>query len=181
VLRNGGAAADRLDTPPALLSALRRRLGETSGKPLKTAAVLPETVSAPVRAAPVPKPRPALSGRPGAKFDAAETSAPVARRADGDRFIVEESGARHSASAPVRSVTETVVVEEQASSPWFVQIASFGEKARAVALARKVSGSVTQAGTLWRVRKGPYDGEDEARRALGAAVTNGYRDARISH
>jgi rare lipoprotein A len=178
VLRNGGAAANRLDTPPALLSALRRRLGETTGKPLKSTTAEPVTAKAPP---PPAKPRPTPVGRPGAKFDAPDNAAPVTRNRGGDRFIVEEGGVRRVAPSAVRTVTEPVKIEDEASAEWFVQIASFGNRARAASLARKVGGSVVQAGTLWRVRKGPYPDQEEARRALGAAVTNGYRDARISH
>jgi rare lipoprotein A len=176
-LRAGRAAPDRLDTPPSLLSALRRRLGETTGKPISSA--LPTRVS-PAMVKPVKvAPKPTASSRPGAKFDV-DDGAPAPR--DGDRFIVEENGvARGGRSVTTAPTPAAPKIMAEKTAPWFVQIASFGDKNRAEALARKEAGRAVSAGNVWRVLIGPFADEAKARSTLGAAVAKGYRDARISH
>ncbi len=188
MLRMGKAAADRLDTPPALLSALKRRLIE-SGAPK------PKDV---VMTAPAPRPinplqsEPAVA-KPGANYDTspsgsaqrptprpAQRPAPMAqpRPPGSDRFIIEDGSGQtvvtvqtgeNDAPAPVRA----------SGAVSYVQIAAFGVEARAVALARKVGGSAQKAGSVWRVRTGPYADEASARSALSDAVSKGYRDAHI--
>ncbi len=129
MLRNGAMAPERLDTPPSLLSALKRRLSETTpNKPVDLAhSPSPE----PRKALPVAKPAPAAPkasvGRPGADFDGASAPAPVAHpvrrpapvvvppkpkptppvhvRPTGDRFVIEEANGQTPAvtkAAPVR-------------------------------------------------------------------------------
>jgi rare lipoprotein A len=204
ILRAGGAAPTRLDTPPALLSALRRRLGETSGKPVDVA------VAPPVRSAPVRKPppvrqpevmRPAPPVPAGADFDPPAApvrvvSPPPIRRTTppeprgNDRFTVEESGKPHwiegagardegPRAAPVTANARPTPVK--AKAPLFVQIASFASESRAQATARQAGASVVRAGNVFRVRKGPYPDDASARVALGQVVAKGYRGARVTH
>ncbi len=211
MLRMGNAAPDRLDTPPALLSALKRRLVESgTPKPRDVVMTAPaprpanplQTKPTAVRIPPAQKPmtpRPAAA-RPGADFDTpsmprAPRPAPVAqpvpqrpsqarppiRAQDGDRFIIEDASGRTEVTV------QTGGYEPSGGSPVrasggaaYVQIASFGLESRAIALARKVGGSVQSAGSVWRVRTGPYQDEASARAALSDAVSKGYRDARIA-
>ena len=176
VLRLGNAAPDRLDTPPALLSALKRRLVE-SGQPKPKDVVMtpPAPRPAPPKAdaRPRPAPMPAPAPRAGAEFDDAPPPVAAPIRRGNDRFVVEGDGIRAAPRprpAPVAAAPAT----------YFVQIASFGSEARARALADRAGGKVANVGTVWRVLTGPYSNEAAARSALSQAVAKGYRDARIS-
>ena len=197
ILRQGGAAPTRLDTPPALLSALRRRLGETSGKPMDVA------IAPPVRATPLPRatpaPRPAPAPRAGADYDPPAAPVrvapppPIRRTAPpeprgNDRFVVEEAGKPHwiaGAGAPDEkpraAPANTKPAAVKANAPLFVQIASFSSESRAQAMARQAGATVVRAGNVFRVRKGPYADDASARTALGQVVAKGYRGARVTH
>ncbi len=192
-LRSGRAAPDRLDTPPALLSALRRRLGETNpGKPRDAdAAPLPRV--AVIKPAPKPRPLPRVA-RPssaGADFNApppvtVAKPAPAPRATPAprgnDRFIVEGDGQpRRTVNAPAPPVRAAPIAPLADDRPYYVQVASFSDEARARKLAGQAGGKVEKAGSNWRVRMGPYDSEASARTALSQAVSKGYRDARIAH
>jgi rare lipoprotein A len=204
ILRSGGAAPARLDTPPALLSALRRRLGETSGKPVDTATA-PPIRPAPVRQPPVVRQpqvvRPAPPVSAGADYDPPAAPVRVAapppiRRTTppavrgNDRFTVEEAGKPHwiegagardegPRTAPVTA--KSLPTPAKVNAPFFVQIASFSSESRAQAMARQAGASVVRAGNLFRVRKGPYADDASARVALGQVVAKGYRGARVTH
>ena len=156
-LKMGQKAGDRLDTPEPLLVALRRKLG-----------TMPSTN--PVQAA-APKPKPAPiatkpAARPGAQYDPAPR--PTTRS---DRFIIEDGTKPVPNRAP------------QAAAPtggYYIQIAAFSDLSRAQSLAKQLGARVEQAGSVWRVRKGPYGDEAAARAALGPIVAKGYRSARIT-
>jgi rare lipoprotein A len=211
-LRMGQKAADRLDTPPQLLTALRKKLGASPvapgvPAPVRQAALPPSAVNVPaaavagatyqpaqigddgfiieeagarrpVRAAmpkaavvaprvavAAPKPRPAPAGRPGATYEA-----PVIGK---DGFIVEQAGQRRSAP---NMAPQSVA----ARGEYFVQVAAFSNEARARATAGQTGSGIERAGSIWRVRKGPFANEASARVALGPVVAKGYRDARIT-
>jgi rare lipoprotein A len=66
-----------------------------------------------------------------------------------------------------------------ASPRYFVQIGAFSQRANAAAAAQKAGGSMAQAGSLWRVRSGPFSSGDEAQRGLAKARAAGYAGARI--
>ncbi len=196
-LDTGQAAAERLETPPSLLNALRKKLGVA---PVAVAAVTPAQLK-PLK--PMPRLAPVPRSTRGADFD--ETGPPVEPtrepvrepvrqtvRQGGDRFIVEENG-MVSRPAPSRphwvvgagsgpGIREPKPVEEPvaAAMPYYVQVAAFAMQSRATAVARKIDGSTVQAGSIWRVRKGPFASEESARWALGQLVSKGYSDARIS-
>jgi rare lipoprotein A len=200
-LRMGGEAPARLDTPPALLSALRRRLGETNPTKPRDAAVGPPPRVAAVK--PVPKPRPLSTAvarpmpqtRAGADFDQTEPAAPTrvparvpvrapapaATRSGNDRFIVEGGQGRPAASAPRAPRAAPPVAAAPMERPYYIQVASFSDEGRARKLAGLAGGKVEKAGTNWRVRMGPYDSEAAAKAALSQVVNKGYRDARIAH
>lgn len=206
-LQDGQKAADRLDTPPQLLAALRKKLGAT---PLPTAA-------SPIRQAALPPSRPAS---PAVGSVGADYGTPVP---DGDGFIIEESGSRRPARAaapkaalPSRQVKavgappgrpgatyqapvvgkDGFILEEagawrsappgssapqrSAANGYFVQVAAFSNEGRAKSTAGQVGAGIERAGNIWRVRKGPYASEASARAALGPIAAKGYRDARIT-
>ncbi|KPF81968.1 SPOR domain-containing protein, partial [Novosphingobium sp. AAP93] len=62
---------------------------------------------------------------------------------------------------------------------YYVQIGAFSQRGNAEAAARKAGGSMVQAGSLWRVRSGPFSAGDEAERGLAKARAAGYAGARI--
>jgi rare lipoprotein A len=213
VLRQGSAAPTRLDTPPALLSALRRRLSESSGKPVDLT-VAPTSVVPPLRRPPLARPAPPV--QTGADFDPPSApvrvapptrrpvAAPEARRPTApppsrgnDRFVVEDAGKPHwivGAGAPDNSPPTAPTARPasvkpasgkpasgKTATPLFVQIASFSSETRARAMAQQTGASVVQAGSVYRVRKGPYADDASARAALGQVVAKGYRGARVTH
>ena len=161
-LQSGGAATERLATPPSLLAALRRNLkpGEAS----------PTVASKPNKAKPVVAPTvpTAVANIAGAQFDPPD-AAPM------------KAKPKPSAVAlPAPVVANTRADAPSIASEYFVQIGAFSSQARADALAKKASGSVVSAGNIWRVRVGPYESEESARTALGPLAAKGYRDARVT-
>ena len=164
-LRQGQAAGERIETPPALLAALRKKLGAT---PADVAVVRPKSMPKAAPAKPLsPKSKPVKQA--GADFDDSVQPAPTTRE---DRFIVEDaSTGRRAPAAREQSPT---------SGSLFVQVAAFSSESRARSLARQVGGSVVNAGSIWRVRKGPYSSQQEANASLGVVVAKGYRDARVT-
>jgi rare lipoprotein A len=155
LLRTGQAAALRMDTPPGLLAALRRKLGveppvsdlPVSIKPADVATVAPKP-AAPRKPAPpaklAPKPAPALDSAPAA---ASPAQTPPARQA-------------------------------AASGHFYVQVGAFAQRGNADAAARKAGGTLVRAGNLWRVRSGPFSTGTEAQGALAKARAAGYAGAR---
>ncbi|MFM9852677.1 MAG: SPOR domain-containing protein [Sphingomonadaceae bacterium] len=187
-LRNGMSAGERMATPASLLSALRKRLGAAPSATLtaeRPAAPAPAMVKLEMVKPAAPKPamtkpamtKPAMTkpamAKPGVTFGrSTELTSPP-----GDRFIVEETGGTKPSMAPKPAPVRASAV---GAERLFIQIASFGVEARAVALAHKVGGSVQSAGSVWRVRMGPYENEAAARAALGQVQAKGYRDARVT-
>lgn len=192
-LMAGQKAGDRLNTPPQLLTALRKKLGAGPISPAldRQAALPPSQRPAPVADAPVYRP--------------SETS--------DDGFIVEEAGARPArvvVSKPQRAPTKTraasnsgasfevhaasndgFVIEQadnqrqairtaRSEGSYYVQVAAFSDENRARATAGKVGAGIERAGNIYRVRKGPYPSEASARAALGPIAAKGYRDARVT-
>ncbi|WP_246152339.1 septal ring lytic transglycosylase RlpA family protein [Sphingomonas montanisoli] len=61
----------------------------------------------------------------------------------------------------------------------FIQVAAFGDRARAEDVAELLGARIEAAGALWRVRMGPYKSVDEANSALAQVHGRGYQDARL--
>lgn len=182
-LRAGRKASDRMDTPKSLLGVLKRKLPTglaSSAPPVTPAQVAVATVpapKAPATAAPAPAPAPAradglfveerrantaypLGGRPVAK----PATAPVAAAASAPKPPAAASAV--TASAPV-------------SGEYVVQAATFANKANADRAASKIGGFVIPAGSLYRVRIGPYTSRGQADAALAKVRAAGYSDARV--
>ena len=62
---------------------------------------------------------------------------------------------------------------------YYVQVAAFSSQPRATALARSLRGQAVSAGSVWRVRLGPYSSKNQASQARDAAAARGYGDARV--
>lgn len=167
-LREGNAAAMRLETPESLLVVLRRRLDKgpapapIAGRlsPSQYAAGVANGQNTPIYGADAAQP--GTSGyRP---------SAPRAAGNNG-RFTVENSKGEAGAGSAVRSVP--------LSNSFVVQVAAFESKSRADALANKIGARVTRSsdGSIWRVRYGPYPSRDAAQDGINRAQKNGYNEA----
>jgi len=167
VLRAGGAATQRIDTPDSLLNILRNNLAK-----------LPRPAT-PIRqaAAPVGRGTP-LSGAVGSTYlPPSNTPASIGSR-DG-RFIVEGAGPRQVAKPMRPSVGNNYVGGLPGS--YVVQVAAFSDKNRANIMAKKIGAKVMGDGTrrIWRVRYGPYPNEKAAQSGLAQAKQRGYSNARI--
>lgn len=152
-LTRGEAAAERLETPPALLNALRKKLGAqpiaVKPDPAETAAAAAATAGTPAK--PVKAPAKPVA-KPAPKPQVAEAPKPLEK----------------PAPAPA------------AKGSYYVQVGAFSSAENASRAAKQVGGSVTQAGKFWRVRTGPFETEASAKAALGPVAAKGYRDARIT-
>lgn len=147
LLRTGQTAPLRMDTPPGLLIALRRKLGveppvsdlPVSVKPAAMA-TMPSNFPPPRRLKPAPK----------------AVTPPVAPA------VRPQPAARPSAP----------------SQRYYVQVGAFAQRGNADAAARKSGGSLVRAGSVWRVRSGPFSTGTEADSALAKARRAGYVSAR---
>ncbi len=160
-LLGGGQATERLATPPSLLAALRRNLSASGAAP--TVAATPNKPLPSVKRV-EPTPAPVVASAAGVDFD--PPGAPVN----------STPTAKPKVAPPV--ATPSTVVSESGS--YFVQIGAFSSEARATAFAKPVKAQVVSAGSLWRVRTGPFADEEAARAALGPLAAKGYRDARVT-
>jgi rare lipoprotein A len=177
-LRTGRPAAARLDTPPSLLSALRRQMkdeGVAMDRGAPAMAEMPDVPAQKPAMKPMPKkvavkPMSKPSGRPGADFGVGG----VAPLPADDGGMVDEA-------PTTQTVVETTVTQPATSGGWFVQLGAFGNKGHAFAMAKRAGvSSPAAAGRIWRVRAGPYGSEDAARAAVGQWRSKGYRDARAT-
>lgn len=179
----GRPANDRLDTPPVLLTALKRKLAGVQGKS--------DTATGDDDVAMNTPPTKVTKLTPRAK---PVTTQSVAATRDDGRFIVEDSQApsRHTMPAPHRTAApqpqidsgEDAVPDAPArSAALYIQIAALSSESSAKAMAARLGkgASVQQAGQYWRVRIGPYPNEEKAQAALGPLAAKGYRDARLTH
>lgn len=155
-LNAGKAGSARLDSPPVLLSALRKRLPPSpsvGGSPAESAsaAVVASATS------------PGVTPAPGAGYARPGTATSLPSPLPASKAAATAS----SASSPL-------------AGPLFVQVAALSSEARARALARAMGASVKQLGRLYRVRLGPFRNHAAAVMARDGAVRRGYGDARIT-
>lgn len=126
---------------------------------------------------------------------------PVAARIDTPDSLLEilreragrlpvPTGARAMAATPARPTatapasTATATAASPAAVPagaggYVVQVAAFSSRARADALARRLTATVVPSGTLFRVRYGPYATPEEAQAAVVRARSLGQPGAVI--
>jgi len=155
-LRSGHSAGSRLDAPPALLTALRKRL--PAGGPMPARAIQrPQSITRP-------------TARPGASAPPRDTT-PV------DEPVTAE---------PVRRATPSYAPPRAAPAPaasgWYVQVAALSSLERAQALAARLGGGrVVSSGGIHRVQIGPYGSATTAAQARDDAARRGYGGARIVH
>lgn len=188
LLRQVEQAPARMDTPPGLLTALRRKLGTATGvtlAPAGTAAAAPRPAPSPTVApkpmasptprpaprpappapAPAPAPKPASAAKPVPHPVATPTPRPVPTATPSPKPVPKP------AAKPAPAARQTAGL--------FVQVGAFSTRQRAETVAKAVGGGMTAAGSLWRVRSGPFATQAEADAALAKARRSGYADARI--
>lgn len=155
-LRGQGRAAERLETPAALLRVLRTKLPA-----IRSAAAVPVRTPATTKPKPVAAvARPAATSRPGADFDQVPPPLRIATQP----------------AKPTAKVPQTPAPASSAprAGGYVVQVGAFSSQARAEALAKRI-GARSEAGNgLWRVRLGPYPSQQTAQ-----AAAKGFENARI--
>ncbi len=176
LLRTGQAAPRRMDTPMGLLAALRRKLGLEPPVADLPVTIHPTQVAASDAPKPVAITKPALvPAKPEPKAVAAVSPKPEPKPLPKPAPKVEAA----VAPKPAPSAEPHKHSAAAAAGRYFVQIGAFSQRANADAAARKAGGSLAQAGSLWRVRSGPFSSGDEAERGLAKARAAGYAGARI--
>jgi rare lipoprotein A len=152
MLRAGGRAPDRMETPRGLLDALNRKLNAGVAVLSPRPVALPGTV-----AKPMATPSPAPAAKP--------TSTPAPKPAP--------------RPAPTPTTAAAPAPRPAAQGSLVIQVAAFSAQDRANSIASKLGGRVSTAGRFWRVRLGPFATRAEAEAALAKAKGAGYSDARI--
>jgi len=189
-LRSGGTAPIRMETPESLLKVLRRKLAEQS--PLMPPPSVPPSMPSDI----VDAPELPGAGSPKLSANPAAAAKPIAtKRSEPAPVPVIHTKPKVTLSAKSPATSSEKLETRPTPSPvplsprvqaasaikgtHVVQVAAFSTRDRADKAARTLSGAVTPAGRLWRVRLGPFSGTKDATSALEKARAAGYRDARI--
>lgn len=182
ILRAGQSAPLRMDTPESLVTVLKRKLPE-GGAPAAVQPVPQRTVASidvPPSAATATPPRAPVSA-PVAAGPVAQSTArptplpqpPLPSRAELGREAVPPPAARPPQAQPAR----TVVVAEDGR--YVVQAAALSSYDRARRVASAIGGTVSQSGSMYRIRTGPFATRVQAEASLAKVQAAGYSDARI--
>ncbi|MXO64516.1 sporulation protein SsgA [Altererythrobacter endophyticus] len=177
LLRRGGQAGKRMDTPMSLVEVLRRRLPESGSVPLNEESE---------KAAPLP-----IRDETGSKPEK-DDSAAVIRNVDPDLPSAAEPPENDSSgdfvSRPIVQAVQPVrAAASQSAAPatapiengFIVQAGAYSRKAGAEQVASDIDGFISPSGSLYRVRTGPFKTRAEAQSALAKVKAAGYSDARI--
>ena len=157
LLRAGGEAPLRMDTPMPLVEILKRRLpGQPA--PVQPALAAVSTPQAPVAAVVAP---------------------PVPVSSRGGPPPLPPLAARAAPPPAPPAVIRTAPPPAAMSGEFIVQAAAFSTSDRAQSAARVLGGEVTRSGQYFRVRTGPFATRGEAEASLAKVRAAGYRDARI--
>ncbi|MDF8331893.1 SPOR domain-containing protein [Novosphingobium cyanobacteriorum] len=172
LLRAGQTVPARMDTPPGLLAALKRKLG----LPVPPPPPLPDEIAKAVTT-PVPTTRPAgIPARPVGKPPvAAPQPEPKAEPKPEAKLAPKPAPKPEPKPAPAPKPPAPRPATTSAVS---VQVGAFSTRERAEKAAAQVGGSVSPAGKYFRVRIGASS-PAEAQAALAKARGSGYADARI--
>jgi rare lipoprotein A len=165
LLRAGGPAELRMDTPMSLVEILRRKLPGQGTAPVRTAAV--ELTAPPVASPPV--------------AGAASASPTTTARAGTPPALppLDPRRAETSSPAPATVVRAAPAPATTRSGAFVVQAAAFSTAERARRAADTLDGEVTPSGRFFRVRTGPFATRGEAEASLAKVRAAGYSDARI--
>lgn len=164
LLRSGQRASDRMETPKSLLGVLMRKLDPGAAQ---AAVALPSGRDPAASAAAMPPKPAAVPPRAAPRRPVRVT--PVAVASPDPVPAPAAAPPAATAPAPHRIPAGSVAI----------QAGAFASKERADAAAAKIGGQVSRAGSVWRVRKGPFATRAEAEAALAQVRAAGYSDARI--
>jgi rare lipoprotein A len=187
-LRIGNRAPERMQTPPGLRAALRRKLGlampaspdEPPSATLSGGAVQPIVKPVPAAAKPVPP-------KPAAPLPPPPRPLPAAPRPDAGKPAPQKptpptppppKPIASKPAPPKPAPAEPAAPSHAATKTLTVQVAAFSSHERAEKAAAQVGGKVEPVGKLWRVRIVATT-EDQARAALAKAKQSGYAGAMI--
>jgi rare lipoprotein A len=115
---------------------------------------------------------------PGSRLDAPAGLLTALRKRAG--VASTPAAAAPLSASPVKVTAATKMPPPSINGSFSVQVASFSGKARAEALARRVDGRVESAGSLWRVRLGPFKTRRDAEAARAEVARQGFGDAVIT-
>ena len=167
MLRGGGSAPLRMDTPMALVEVLRRKLAA----PVAPAAPLAATpvAAAPIEAAPVEL----------APVDTAPIQTAPIRTAPVEIVQAIPEPLAQTASVGQAPAQRAPTPAPAITDGFVVQAAAFSTEERAANAAAALGGQVTPSGRFFRVRTGPFATRAEAEASLANVRAAGYSDARI--
>ena len=200
-LRMGKAVPERLATPETLLAVLRKKLPPAGGSTSLAGPARPPAASTPVETAVAPSVASAAPDSVQNDFERSFPIEPTSARAYPlptlTAAAVSAQGGPNPASAQPITVGSAAELQrftlpgtqaarsELPRAPitegkFVVQAAAFFSEANAKRLAAKLDGGfVTQAGSLYRVRCGPYATRGQAEAALAKVRAAGYSDAHV--
>lgn len=182
-LRTGQRAGARIDAPEPLLAALRRKLAEQrQGAAMVAPTSVPVPASSPAKPATTSSVRPQAIAPSSVAIAAHPASAP--HHGDkADKVHKPQAENKISSASPAPAAPKAKQKASLNASPtakaYAVQVAAFSSQERAAATAKKLGGTVSRAGMLWRVRTGPYADRTAARRGVERAASSGFQGAQI--
>jgi len=160
VLRSGGPAPTRIDTPDSLVEVLRRKLPTSGSVSLASAnseAATPPSPAATRSSGRQPTPPRRILVQPTTTPTPSPTATPA------------------RAAAPEAAPTAEPVTRGR----FVVQAAAFSKRANADRAAKAIGGFVKTGGGYHRVRTGPYTSRGKAEAALAKVRAAGYTDAQV--
>ena len=180
MLRGGRQASARMDTPPSLLTVLKRKIDPALVTP-------PAVPDASPSASPSPVPMPSATPRPGPKPRVVPVPRPTPAASPSPRPTPSASpNPRPTPKPRVVPVPRPTLIPSPSASPapvaggsFLVQVGSFANAANASAVSSKVGGSLRSNGRISRVVMGPFATRAQAAAALARARAAGYNDAQI--
>ena len=177
-LRQGNAAPLRMDTPPSLLTVMRRRLPESGSVSLAVSAQAPQALETVELDA-------STAAHDTTDLPPEIASDPVETQTDLATVSTSEAPPESASSVPSSDVVTAEVAQASPAQPselesgFVVQAAAFANPDNARRAADALGGEVSQSGRYYRVRTGPFATRGEAEASLANVQQAGYSDARI--
>ena len=160
MLRGDQLAPMRMDTPTGLVEVLRRRLPAEGSASLRA------------EAAPAPRKKLAIAPQPATL----PALAPLGASQEDESFEQAFAEAPEATPEPARAPQ---AVTPDGDGNFVVQAGAYSTAERAQRVASTISGNVSQTGSLYRVRTGPFATRAQAEASLANVQAAGYSDARI--
>jgi rare lipoprotein A len=174
-LRADRSVAPRMETPQGLLDVLKRQLPPVGSASLARA----ETADSGTLARDAIEtidPTTAVEATPA---QTRPTGQPPIAPSPSRPSAVDSSPAPTAATVPAPSPDPAPVPEPAARGDFAVQAGAYSSRGSAQKVADAIGGYLEPAGSLFRVRVGPFGNRGEAASALAKVRAAGYRDAQI--